>query len=95
MLLGQSLAPTHASPLEPVSCCLRVATGKEAPPPPRLIFLLLRNLPKVWGHFLLHSALPKVQVLYLPLLIPFFLCPTALHGLLLPFLWSEVFCRVQ
>lgn len=35
---------------------------------------------KVWGHFLLHSALPKVQVLYLPLMIPFFLCPTPLHG---------------
>ena len=64
----------------PETCCCTLL-GFKAPPPSRLIFLLARNLPKVWGHFLLHSSLPKVQVLYLPLLIPFFpLCPTPLHG---------------
>ena len=65
----------------PETCCCTLLLGFKAPPPSRLIFLLARNLPKVWGHFLLHSSLPKVQVLYLPLLIPFFpLCPTPLHG---------------
>lgn len=65
--------------LKPVAALFLL--GFKAPPPSRLIFLLVRNLPKVWGHFLLHSSPPKVQVLCLPLLIPCFpLCPAALHG---------------